>query len=160
MRVQSRFYVIPASLLIALVLQIMPLPIEADLYRPDWVLIVLAYWAMALPNRVNVGIAFITGLAMDVLLGTAIGIHSFALSVSVWVLVANYQRLRNYSVWQQAIVIGLLSALYHLLVFWLQHLLTDIYFLFDYLWPTLTSMLLWPWIFWLLRKSRRQFRVT
>ncbi|MCW8091039.1 rod shape-determining protein MreD [Alteromonas sp. ASW11-130] len=157
---QSRFYVIPASLLIALVLQIMPLPIEADLYRPDWVLIVLAYWSMALPNRVNVGIAFITGLAMDILLGTAIGIHSFALSVSVWVLVANYQRLRNYSVWQQAIVIGLLSALYHLLVFWLQHLLTDIYFLFDYLWPTFTSMLLWPWIFWLLRKSRRQFRVT
>ncbi len=160
MRIQSRFYVIPASLLIALVLQIMPLPIEADVYRPDWVLIVLAYWAMALPNRVNVGIAFVTGLAMDILLGTAIGIHSFALSVSVWVLVANYQRLRNYSVWQQAIVIGLLSALYHLLVFWLQHLLTDIYFLFDYLWPTLTSMLLWPWIFWLLRKSRRQFRVT
>ncbi|MCW8109831.1 rod shape-determining protein MreD [Alteromonas ponticola] len=157
---QSRFFVIPVSLLIALVLQIMPLPIEADVYRPDWVLIVLAYWAMALPNRVNVGIAFITGLAMDILLGTALGIHSFALSVSVWVLVANYQRLRNYSVWQQAIVIGLLSALYHLLVFWLQHLLTDIYFLFDYLWPTFTSMLLWPWIFWLLRKSRRQFRVT
>ncbi|NMH59949.1 rod shape-determining protein MreD [Alteromonas ponticola] len=157
---QSRFFIIPASLLIALVLQIMPLPLEADVYRPDWVLIVLAYWSMALPNRVNVGIAFITGLAMDVLLGTALGIHSFALSISVWVLVANYQRLRNYSVWQQAIVIGLLSALYHLVVFWLQHLLTDIYFLFDYLWPTFTSMLLWPWIFWLLRKSRRQFSVT
>nr|WP_232367644.1 rod shape-determining protein MreD [Alteromonas pelagimontana] len=138
----------------------MPLPIQVDVYRPDWVLIVLAYWTMALPNRVNVGVAFITGLAMDILLGTALGIHSFALSVSVYVLAANYQRLRNYSVWQQAVIIGLLSSLYHLVLFWLQHLLTDIPFQFGYLWPVITSMLLWPWMFWLLRKARRQLRIT
>lgn len=155
----ARHYVIAASILIALVLQIMPLPIQVDVYRPDWVLIVLAYWTMALPHRVNVGIAFITGVAMDILLGTTLGVHSFALSVSVYVLASNYQRLRNYSVWQQAIIIGLLSALYHLVVFWLEHLLTDIYFQFSYLWPILSSMVLWPWVFWMLRKLRRQMRI-
>jgi rod shape-determining protein MreD len=41
-----------------------------------------------------------------------------------------------------------------------QHLLTDIYFQLDYLWPVLTSMLLWPWVFWLLRKTRRQFSIS
>ncbi|MCU7554683.1 rod shape-determining protein MreD [Alteromonas sp. ASW11-19] len=160
MIVKTRHYAIFFSIIIALVLQIMPLPIQVDMYRPDWVLIVLAYWAMALPHRVNVGIAFLCGIALDILLGTALGIHSLALSVSVYVLAANYQRLRNYSVWQQAIIIGLLSALYHLVVFWLQHLLTDVYFQFAYLWPVLTSMVLWPWIFWILRKARRQLRVT
>lgn len=160
MILKARHYVIAISIIISLVLQIMPMPIQVDMYRPDWVLIVLAYWAMALPNRVNVGIAFITGLALDILVGTTLGIHSLALSVSVYVLAANYQRLRNYSVWQQAIIIGLLSSLYHLVVFWLQHLLTDVYFQFSYLWPVLTSMLLWPWVFWLLRKARRQLRIT
>ncbi len=158
--IRKRHSVIVSSLIIALVLQIVPLPIQVDLYRPDWVLVVLSYWCMALPNRVNVGIAFVTGIAVDILVGTTLGIHSLGLSICVYILAANYQRLRNYSVWQQAIVIGLLSSLYHLLTFWVQHLLTDIYFQVDYLWPVLTSMVIWPWVFWLLRKTRRQLSIT
>jgi rod shape-determining protein MreD len=148
------------SIIVALVLQIMPMPSVVDLYRPDWVLLVLAYWSLALPNRVNVGVAFINGLVLDILLGTSLGVHSFAMSLSIYVLAANYQRLRNYSVWQQSIVVGIMAALYHLIVFWLQHLLTDIYFLFDYLWPVLSSVVIWPWIFWLLRRVRRQLRLS
>lgn len=158
--IKARHYAIGLSILVALVLQITPLPIQADVYRPDWVLIVLAYWAMALPHRVNVGMAFMSGIAMDILLGTALGIHSLALSVSIYVLAANYQRLRNYSVWQQAVIIALVCALYHLILFWLQRLLADIPFRFTYMWPVVTSMMLWPWVFWMLRKARRQLRIT
>ncbi|MBJ2130511.1 rod shape-determining protein MreD [Alteromonas sp. IB21] len=157
---RKRNLVIWLSVLVALVLQIVPLPSQVDVYRPDWVLVVLAYWSMALPHRVNVGVAFLTGVAMDVLVGTTLGIHSLGLSLSVYILAANYQRLRNYSVWQQAIIIGLMSSLYHLMTFWVQHLLTDIYFQVDYLWPVLTSMVLWPWVFWLLRRTRRQFSIS
>lgn len=153
-------YAIGLSIIAALVLQIMPMPPVADQFRPDWVFLVLAYWTLALPNRVNVGVSFIVGLVMDILLGTSLGIHSFAICISIFVLAANYQRLRNYSVWQQAVVIGILASLYHLIVFWLQHLLTDVFFLFTYLWPVLTSMLIWPWLFLLLRKVRRQLRIT
>ena len=128
---RKRNLVIWLSILVALVLQIVPLPSQVDVYRPDWVLVVLAYWSMALPHRVNVGVAFLTGVAMDVLVGTTLGIHSLGLSLSVYILAANYQRLRNYSVWQQAIIIGLMSSLYHLMTFWVQHLLTDIYFQVD-----------------------------
>jgi rod shape-determining protein MreD len=155
-----RNYAILLSIIIALVLQIMPMPSVADVYRPDWVLLVLSYWALALPNRVNIGVAFIIGLVLDILLGTSMGVHSLAMCISIYVLAANYQRLRNYSVWQQAIMIGTMSAFYNLIIFWLQHLLTDIYFLFDYLWPVITSMVIWPWIFWLLRKVRRQLRIS
>jgi rod shape-determining protein MreD len=157
---QARNYAIVLSIIIALMLQIMPMPSVADIYRPDWVLLVLSYWTLALPNRVNVGVAFINGLVLDILLGTSLGVHSFAMSLTIYVLAANYQRLRNYSVWQQAIMIGVMTALYNLIVFWLQHLLTDIFFLLDYLWPVITSMVIWPWIFWLLRKVRRQFRLN
>lgn len=155
-----RNYIIALSIIVALVLQIMPMPLTVDQFRPDWVLLVLSYWALALPSRVSVGVAFLNGLILDVLLGTSLGVHSFALCITVFVLAANYQRLRNYSLWQQSVVIGILCALYHLILFWLQHLQTDVNFLFTFLWPVLTSMLMWPWIFALLRKVRRQFRIT
>lgn len=158
--IKTRHYAIAISIMAALVLQIMPMPIQVEVYRPDWVLVVLAYWCMALPHRVNVGVAFITGIVMDTLLGTTLGTHALAYILPVYVMAANYQRLRNYSVWQQAIIIGLLSALHHLLLFWLQHLLNEVYFRFDYLWAVATSMLLWPWVFWLLRKVRRQLRIN
>lgn len=158
--IQARHYAIPVSIAVSLVLQIMPLPVQVDMYRPDWVLIVLAYWTMALPHRVNVGVAFITGIAVDILLGTTIGVHSLGLSLCIYVLAANYQRLRNYSVWQQAIIIGLVCALYHLVVFWVAHLLTDIYFQLNYLLPVISSMMFWPWVFWVLRKVRRQLRIA
>lgn len=157
---QFRTYAIALSLIVALVLQIMPMPASFDLYRPEWVLLVLSYWTLALPHRVNVGVAFINGLILDVLLGSSLGVHSFAMCVSIYILAANYQRLRNYSVWQQAIVIGVTSAFYNLIVFWLQHLLTDVYFLFTYMWPVVSSMVIWPWLFWLLRKLRRQMRLS
>ena len=76
--IRKRHSVIVSSLIIALVLQIVPLPIQVDLYRPDWVLVVLSYWCMALPHRVNVGIAFVTGIAVDILVGTTLGIHSLS----------------------------------------------------------------------------------
>jgi rod shape-determining protein MreD len=155
-----KHYTIALSIICALVLQIMPMPGFVDLYRPDWVLLVLSYWTLALPHRVNVGIAFIVGLTLDILLGTSLGEHSFAMCLSIYVLAANYQRLRNYSVWQQAMVMGIMSAFYNLILFWLQHMLTDVYFLFTYMWPVLSSMLLWPWLFWLLRKLRRQLRIN
>jgi len=158
--IRTRHYVIALSVMVALVLQIVPLPSQADTYRPDWVLVVLAYWTMALPHRVNVGVAFISGIALDILLGTPLGVHSLVLCFCVYILAANYQRLRNYSVWQQCVVIGLLSAFYHLLSFWLLHLLNDIFFRYEYMLPVITSMLIWPWVFWLLRKLRRQLKIV
>ncbi len=154
----SRF-VITMTVLAALVLEIMPLPPAIKPYRPDWVLLVLCYWCMALPTRVNVGVAFICGVLLDILLGTILGVHALAMSLVVFIIVANYQRFRNYSVWQQAFIIAIVSALYQLVVFWIQHLLTDIYFLSSYMWPVLFNMLFWIWVFPLMRRVRRRYRV-
>ena len=73
----------------------------------------------------------------------------------MYILATNYQRLRNYPVWQQSFIVGLLSAFYHLVLFWLQHMLYDIYFLMHYLAPTLINMVAWVYVFYLLRKVRR-----
>lgn len=147
------------SLLLALIASIMPLPLSVDVFRPDWVLVVLLYWALALPNRVNVISAWLMGFLLDVLLGTVLGVHAAAMAIAVYIAADNYQKIRNFSVWQQALIVGILAALYHLVVFWLQRLLTDVVFLPSYLYPTMINMVLWPWIFLLLRKVRRHFMI-
>ncbi|MBA6293387.1 rod shape-determining protein MreD [Colwellia sp. MB3u-70] len=148
------------TLLVALLASIMPLPLSVDAFRPDWVLVVLFYWCLALPSRVNVISAWVMGFILDVLLGSTLGVHAGAMAISVYIVAGNFQKIRNFSVWQQALIMGVLSALYHLIVFWLQRFLTDAVFLPSYLYPVFTTIILWPWAFLLLRKIRRNFRIT
>lgn len=147
------------SLLIALMATIMPMPLSLDAFRPDWVLVVLLYWCLALPARVNVITAWVMGFLLDVLLGSVLGVHAAAMALSVYIIAVNFQKIRNFSVWQQALIVGVSAALYHLLVFWLQRFLTDIVFLPSYLYPVFTTIVLWPWAFLLLRKIRRHFKI-
>lgn len=151
--------IIMFTLLLALIVSIIPMPLSIDAFRPDWVLVVVVYWSIALPRRINVITAAVMGLLLDVLLGATLGIHSAAMAICVYIAVVNYQKIRNFSYLQQALIIGVLSALYHLLVFWVQRLLNDIAFLPSYLYPVITTMIVWPWAFLLLRKIRRRFQI-
>ena len=151
--------IILLTFLVALMASIMPLPLSVDAFRPDWVLVVLLYWCLALPSRVNVISAWVMGFILDVLLGSTLGVHAGAMALSVFIVAGNFQKIRNFSVWQQALIVGVLSALYHLIVFWLQRFLTDAVFLPSYLYPVLTTIILWPWAFLLLRKIRRNFQI-
>ena len=112
--------IIILTLLIALVVTIIPMPLSIDAFRPNWVLVVLLYWSMALPSKVNVMTAWLMGFILDVLLGSVLGVHAAAMAVSVYIIVVNYQKIRNFSLWQQAMIVGLSAAMYHLLVFWLK----------------------------------------
>ena len=147
------------SLLIALMASIMPMPLTFDSFRPDWVLIVLVYWCLALPNKINIVTAWLMGFLLDVLLGSVLGIHAAAMALTMYIVVVNFQKIRNFSLWQQSLIIGVLAALYHLIVFWLQRFLTDAVFLPSYLYPVITSIVLWPWMFLLLRRVRRHFKI-
>lgn len=158
MTFSSRF-IIFLTFLVALIASIMPLPLSVDAFRPDWVLVVLLYWCLALPSRVNVISAWVMGIILDVLLGSTLGVHALAMAIAVYIIAENFQKIRNFSVWQQAMIVGVLSALYHLVVFWLQRFLTDAIFLPSYLYPVITTIILWPWAFLLLRKIRRNFRI-
>ena len=47
---------------IALTLMVMPMPATFDVFRPDWVTLVMLYWIIALPHRVSIGTALILGV--------------------------------------------------------------------------------------------------
>lgn len=155
----QRYGIIWISILIALFLQIMPLPQLVADWRPDWVMLVLAYWTLALPHRAGILTAFAVGLLLDVLLGATLGVRSLALSVVIYLVVLQYQKLRHFSWLQQMGVIAMLSLLSHLLVFWAEYLHSGVQLSWEYLKPVAITPLLWPWVFWLLRRTRRHYKV-
>lgn len=152
-------WIIIASFIIALMLTMMPLPDWAELFRPEWVTLVLIYWCMALPERIGVGIAWIVGLFLDVLHGAVIGQYAMALVVVALLTLKFHQRIRLYPIWQQALLVMIFVLLQQLLVLWVKGIIGQSPGTWLYWLPSLTSMLFWPWIFLLLRDLRRHFSV-
>ncbi len=153
-------WVIALSLLVALILTLLPLPPWVAPYRPDWVALVLIYWCLALPERVNVGISWSMGLLLDGLSGTLLGQHALGLSVVAYLTARLHQRIRLFPIWQQSLTVLLLLVMNQMLVLWVNGILGRPPHSWLYWAPSLSGLLLWPWIFSLLRDLRRRFRVT
>jgi rod shape-determining protein MreD len=147
------------SFLVAMLFQIMPLPVIVEGWRPDWLLLVMIYWAMALPHRYNILSAWILGVLLDILLGAHLGIRALAMSLVVYVVVLHFQRLRNFPMWQQSLMIASLVCLFHLVVFWVQFVVNVATFDVHLFLPAVSSLIIWPWVFWMLRRVRRIYKV-
>lgn len=155
----NAYWVILASLLFAAVLAVLPLTRALLWWRPEWILLVLVYWTIALPHRVGLVTALIVGLFVDVMEGAVIGQNMLSLSVVVTLAGLMYQRLRVFTLVQQSSVIFLLAGLHQLITQWLQGLQGGAVPGFGFLFPALSTALLWPLLMPLLRELRRSYKV-
>ncbi len=147
--------VVIITLAISLVLMAIPLPEWAEPYRPDWLALVLVYWCLATPNLVGVGTGWIVGLTLDVLQGGLLGQNALAKTVLAFLAVTFHLRIRMFPVWQQAFVVAVLVGVNQALLIW-AHGVLGIYSGTWEMWlPAATSMLMWPWVFVVLRDVRR-----
>jgi rod shape-determining protein MreD len=153
-------WVIVMSFIVALMLTMLPLPEWATYLRPEWATMVLIYWCMALPQRVGVGTGWLLGLFLDVIHGAVLGQYAMALALIAYFTLSLHQRLRIYPLAQQALVVLLLVLMQQLLITWVKGFLGQPPDSLGYWLPSLTSMLLWAWVFVILRDLRRQFRVS
>ncbi|MGL5948195.1 MAG: rod shape-determining protein MreD [Aeromonas sp.] len=151
---------IALSILLALCLSIQPLPYQLDPFRPDWLAMVLIYWTLALPHRANVGSAWGAGLLLDVLLGSTLGVRAMAMAITIYLAALQFQKIRNFSLWQQAFIIAFLSLVGKIIVFWVEHIFGSALIHVTYFGSTLTTLFTWPWLFLVLRNVRRRFRVS
>jgi rod shape-determining protein MreD len=147
------------TIILGLILQVFPLPQWADQLRPQWPLLILIYWSMALPERAGIFTALIVGLIVDGMLDDLLGQHALAYALAIYIVMTTYKRLRLTPMWQQAFAVFLLLMIERIITAIVigatRSQTPDILF---WLSP-LTGMLLWPWLFILLRDVRRKFRM-
>ena len=145
------------TVIAAFMLAIMPLPDWAVEFRPDWVTLVLIYWVLAFPSYIGVGIAWLAGLLLDVSYGTLMGQHAIGMVLVIYVIHIQHQLLRVASLLQQAIVIFFLLLIKQLLTLWVDGMLGREPDNWLYFMPTITSTILWPWLYLILRDLQRKF---
>jgi rod shape-determining protein MreD len=148
-----------SSLFAALVLATMPVPEWGAQWRPLWVLLVLVYWCVALPQLVGVATGWILGLALDVLGGGLLGQNALAMTLVAYTARRLYLQLRVSPLWQQVLSVMLMVAGFQVVLFWIKGMIGQSPPSLAYWLPTLSSTLVWPPLFLLLRRLRRYFRV-
>lgn len=152
--------IILSTFLIAYVLAVIPLPAWLIWARPEWVALALVYWTIALPHRVGIATGMFLGLGLDVIEGALLGQNALALIAVALLSLVLYQRLRVYSLWQQASVVFVLVGINQLICQWVQNLQGMGAGSLLFLLPAVTSALLWPVALHVLRGLRRRYRVT
>ncbi len=142
-RLRNRTWVLPASVALALMLGLVPLPALLQPVRPYWLALVLAYWVIETPERVGLGFAFCIGLLADLLYGGILGDQALRLVVMAFILQRFRARIRFFPLSQQALAIGgllvndrIIDAAIHL--FTAEPLLP-----WSYWWAPLLGMALW-----------------
>ncbi|MEY2666291.1 MAG: rod shape-determining protein MreD [Pseudomonadota bacterium] len=143
------------TLLLAMCLRILPLPNTLAPLNPDWVLLALIYWSLAIPERVGIAHAWFFGILVDVLMGQHFGQNALIYSLVIYACLVWHRQLRQFPVVQQSAFIFLCLLFSQLLLFWFKNVhaamqISGIFWL-----PILSGTVLWPFIYQLMRSIRR-----
>lgn len=152
-------FVIFTTLLLALMLALLPMPEWTVWVRPAWVLMVLIYWTIMMPSYVNVGIAWVTGIVMDLLTGTLLGEHAIAFTLVIYFVSRMQMRLQMYPLLQQSLSMLFFVLFYQFILYCIQGFIGQLPESHLYWLSSVISMLLWPWLYILIRDYRRWLKV-
>jgi len=151
------YAVIAFSFLVALVLSVYPLPMGMRWWRPEFVLVVAIYWIFFMPLTVSFTFLCVLGLFQDLLEGVPFGQHSLGLVIVAYVCILSYQRVRNFSIWRQSGWIFVLVGVAQLTDNWVQGMAGRPLSGIQFLYPALTSALLWPMCHWWLNSMTHRY---
>lgn len=143
------FILIAISFIVASMINVYPLGFVLAGYRPMMLMLVLCFWAMYQLKLVGTGVAFVIGLAADLLFDTHLGHQAFcAVAMVFFIRVATIytKRLTLMSSWLLAsTALFLYTGVLWVLQSFGQNGMTDFGF-----GSFLTSMLIFPIVWWVL----------
>lgn len=146
----ARHLPILASIIVALMLAISPVPDALQPFRPDWVALTLIYWAIVLSGTYGVGTAWLVGIVLDVAQGTLLGQHALALSAVAYLTVRFHLQLRVFPLGQLTLTVAGLLAVYQFILFWINGVAGLSTPAIRFWGPLVSGTLLWPLVYFLL----------
>ena len=154
--------ILAIALSFAFVFCVMVIPISQNLkwFRPDLVSLVLIYWTINSPNNVGIIFAFIVGLLFDLMTGMLFGSMGLSLGIVAFIAINLRLRFRIYRYWQQFTIIMLLIACSQMIRLWVQMLVGHPPVSFLYWFTSITSALVWPLVYMVLRSYQRTLKLS
>lgn len=154
------FFIFILCILGAMCLMILPLPKWANWFRPQWVFLILIYWIAFVPSSIGLGTVWILGLLIDLLTGTVLGQHAFTFVVTLYILMRVHPQFHVFPIWQQTLIVALLSLLNLALQYWIISLIGLHPGTWAYWYPAISNTIIWPWLAQFLQSSRSRLRFS
>lgn len=142
------------TIILSMCLRIAPLPDALAEFNPDWVLLVLIYWSLVLPERVGIFHAWGFGLLTDILTGRLLGQYALAYSLVIYICLKLHKRLRQFPLLQQGLFIFFCLLLSQLLLFFIKNLQHPAQLQGVFWQPVFMGTLCWPLVHTVLRFVR------
>ena len=155
---RDRLTPVLVTIAVALILTLVPLPALIDPLRPYWVALVLIYWCLETQGLITLGLAFLTGLVLDLLTGSLLGLHALSLVVLVYLVTRFRARIRFFPPWQQALSVLALLLNDRIIVLWIVSLRGEPLPGIDFWGAPIVGTAIWPWLFLLLDRYRGVMR--
>lgn len=128
-------------------LRVMPVPYVISILNPDWILLILVYWAWMLPYQKGVFTAWCIGLLTDVLTGRTLGEHALVYALISYFNIKLYKRLRQFPLIQQSGFIFACLLLSQLLIFLIENIQSPTVFSAAFWLPAVMGTLFWPFVY-------------
>ncbi|MGD9887777.1 MAG: rod shape-determining protein MreD [Halothiobacillaceae bacterium] len=103
--------IVVLSMLLAMLLELAPLPHELSPWRAPWLLVMVVFWGLQLPGAVGLGVAWLAGLLLDAATSAPLGTHALIFTVASALTFAARRLLLTFSILQQAVWMAALSLM-------------------------------------------------
>lgn len=130
-------------LFVCVMFEIFRLPEVLDPYRPDLLSLLLIFFVVYDPRRIHMEMAWLSGLIVDLLSGSPLGLNALSLALQVYLIASQFRRFGIFARWQQVIVVGLVNFLGQVFGFWVGHIIGQTAYEANFVDHTLTTALLW-----------------
>ncbi len=132
------------TLLVAMMINLLPLTGWVLALRPDFVALVLLYWGIYQPRKIGFLPAFLLGLAMDVADGSLFGQHALAYSVMMFAAIALHRRVSMFDMRHQILHVLPILLIMQLIVLGVRQAAGGQFPGWWYFLSSIVGALLWP----------------
>jgi rod shape-determining protein MreD len=156
----SLFWSIALCFIVGYTLTIIPTPQAIFYFWPDWIALIVVYWALMVPDRIGPWVGFVFGTLLEVLFVRDFGVLGFGLAMLAFAVNRTHLQLQVLSIGPQTVVVGLFIAVFKLIAGWLYGLTSDFAMTSEYWYSFIGCVLAWPFVFILLQELRSPTRAA